>query len=590
VADAAMTSNTARVAARTVSLTSLWIRLEERWEALQVGRQGSYSVERLVSLEHYCRTTSKVRVVAVCLLTPLPAFAVAVLLECLPLRNPSEGWAANWVFWVRWSVMFFAISFSGVSQLITFVPGLNFTFAKRMMVSVGSTAAFVGTCIAGANLIRFPVPFMMQLGSVVMGLYIAGMVRLVFTRKEFGRNSALRPYFQRFYRFLFAYLMLGGLFPFYRLVFDLTPASGRAVVILLLPVWKFAAKHFIVKAIRKLEDFIPELVAFTVDFFSALFVSACMTTSGSLYLSIVFIAADVAQSLLEFNEVRGQARTVLQLLRSRRESRDRSLQKKGRRTSSTDNTDLLALILYVARHPRTFHVVSLETTRLWACLPHPLTDYETKQMQELEATGVYGGDNHQRSQPRRPQERQRIQPQLHSVSIEPAPTSLVASIPPGSGFTAYESRASVKDSGTNLRHAERSKKLVVQGLQLLFHCEYLALVEYVECVVPLVFVTYKSILNQLPNAAYYPDAPGSWGMSAVTNLLVFAALEIATFMLFIRFLHKKFSFSPLYQLAFVFETQSHLVQAKLVIEIVTLLQSRLAHFGGGYAANIEHKG
>lgn len=47
--------------------------------------------------------------------------------------------------------------------------------------------------------------------------------------------------------------------------------------------------------------------------------------------------------------------------------------------------------------------------------------------------------------------------------------------------------------------AERSKLLVQQGLQLLFHCEYLVLVEYVECIVPLVFVVYKSILEQLPN-------------------------------------------------------------------------------------------
>ncbi|KAE9142304.1 hypothetical protein PF002_g8757 [Phytophthora fragariae] len=60
-----------------------------------------------------------------------------------------------------------------------------------------------------------------------------------------------------------------------------------------------------------------------------------------------------------------------------------------------------------------------------------------------------------------------------------------------------------------------------------------------------------------------------------------------TFVLFVKFLQRKFSFSPLYQLAFVFETQMYLVQAKLLIEIVTLLQSKLAHFGGGYAANID---
>lgn len=153
-------------------------------------------------------------------------------------------------------------------------------------------------------------------------------VRLVFTRKEFAKTSPLRPYLQRFYRFLFAYLVLGGVYPFYRVVFDFAPVSARGIVILLLPMWKFAAKHLIVKAIRDLEDFIPELVAFTVDFFSALFVSACMTTSGSVYLSAMFIIADVGQSLLEFNEVRGNAKVLMQLLRSRRESQTRSQKKK----------------------------------------------------------------------------------------------------------------------------------------------------------------------------------------------------------------------------------------------------------------------
>ncbi|EGZ30647.1 hypothetical protein PHYSODRAFT_447807, partial [Phytophthora sojae] len=74
------------------------------WSALRVGRHGSYSVERLESLDHYCKTTSRTRVASVCLLTPLPALTTAALLECLSLRPPSEGWRANWMFWIRLSL------------------------------------------------------------------------------------------------------------------------------------------------------------------------------------------------------------------------------------------------------------------------------------------------------------------------------------------------------------------------------------------------------------------------------------------------------------------------------------------------------
>ncbi|GMF30556.1 unnamed protein product [Phytophthora lilii] len=48
----------------------------------------------------------------------------------------------------------------------------------------------------------------------------------------------------------------------------------------------------------------------------------------------------------------------------------------------------------------------------------------------------------------------------------------------------------------------RSKKIIKQGLQLLFHCEYIGLVEYVECIIPLVFLIYRSSMTLLPNVDY----------------------------------------------------------------------------------------
>eukprot|EP00644_Phytophthora_capsici_P002789 jgi/Phyca11/124999/e_gw1.55.233.1 len=217
---------------------TFWSRLENKWSEMQVGRQSSYSIERLESLEHYCKTTSLVRVILVCVLTPIPAITVAVFLECLPLQHPSEGWAANWVFWIRWTLMLLAISFIGVSQLLTYVPGLDFTLFKRWIVSLGSTSVFVGTCILAAAVKGFPVPFMLQLGSVIMGLYIAVMVRLVFSKKEFGSDSKYRPYFRRFYRFLLAFIVLGGVYPIYRVIYDAAPLKIRGAMILALPLWK----------------------------------------------------------------------------------------------------------------------------------------------------------------------------------------------------------------------------------------------------------------------------------------------------------------------------------------------------------------
>lgn len=77
--------------------------------------------------------------------------------------------------------------------------------------------------------------------------------------------------------------------------------------------------------------------------------------------------------------------------------------------------------------------------------------------------------------------------------------------------------------------AERSQKLITQGLQLLFHSKYLTLVEYIECIIPVVFVVYKSVLQLLPNVVYAPGGAEGWQISAVGSILLFAALEFCPF-------------------------------------------------------------
>lgn len=121
-----MNATTSRTTQRPLQRPG-WRRLQEKWEALQVGRQGSYSIERLESLDYYCRTTSRTRVLLVRVLTPLPSLLVIILLECLPLRPPSEGLAANWVFWIRLGCTVLTMTFAAMVNLYTFVPDLNAT-------------------------------------------------------------------------------------------------------------------------------------------------------------------------------------------------------------------------------------------------------------------------------------------------------------------------------------------------------------------------------------------------------------------------------------------------------------------------------
>ncbi|KAF1778326.1 hypothetical protein GQ600_26835 [Phytophthora cactorum] len=76
---------------------------------------------------------------------------------------------------------------------------------------------------------------------------------------------------------------------------------------LLLPIWKFGAKKYVGRSMREMEDYVPQMVAFNVDYFITLFVSVCMYSSGSMQASAVAILVDVVFTLMEFRDLRSDA-------------------------------------------------------------------------------------------------------------------------------------------------------------------------------------------------------------------------------------------------------------------------------------------
>ncbi|POM57815.1 Hypothetical protein PHPALM_37624 [Phytophthora palmivora] len=577
--DASITVESANTSV-TSTRARLWKRLEEQWNKIQVGHQGAYSVERLESFDYYCKTTSRTRVILVCLLTPVPALSTAIALECLPLQSPSGGWTANWVFWIRLTLTTCIMGISTLASLVTLVPDINPTFLKRQLVAWGMSAAYVTTALIAAISIGFPIPLMWYIGGFPAGIQAQVMMFLVFGRKPFLRTSPCRPNLLRFARYLGSFMMLASIYPLYKVLYGFVPVQYRGiVVVLVLPIWRLSAKQFMVQFSREFEDFMPGVIATSVDFFSALFVSVCMSTSQSLYLSMLFIAADIGESLLEFWDMRINANTVLKLLHDRHASTER-FKAKDKPFSAYSNTSLVELILAVTRDPHAFHITAFKGVRLRACYPHQMSAEQVRTLHVLNGSGIYGCTTSSLG----------IQPHQSTLSrkIHVATSNLVVTSTPEVDTTIQTKDEKQDDDASNntRKHyraiAARSESLVQQGLQLLFHCEYLVLVEYVECVVPLVFLTYKTVLKNLPNAVYYPAGTDQWGDGTVVNILVFASLEIVSLLLVHFSLKIKFSFSPLYQLAFVLETEVYLVQHKLFIGTLFLLQYELEHLGADF--------
>ncbi|ETL92251.1 hypothetical protein L917_09389 [Phytophthora nicotianae] len=62
-------------------------------------------------------------------------------------------------------------------------------------------------------------------------------------------------------------------------------------------------------------------------------------------------------------------------------------------------------------------------------------------------------------------------------------------------------------------------------------------------------------------------------------MVLLVVLEIGSLLFLNAFLQRKFAFSPLYQLAFVLETEVFVVQAIFFIQCLILLQFELEHLG-----------
>ncbi|EGZ24397.1 hypothetical protein PHYSODRAFT_487090, partial [Phytophthora sojae] len=81
------------------------------------------------------------------------------LIDCIPLRDPSEGWKANYAFWIRDVFDAFLISFGGISQTQSMVVAGALTNTGVFMSSLATTVVYVLLTLGVAAMWRFPVPF-----------------------------------------------------------------------------------------------------------------------------------------------------------------------------------------------------------------------------------------------------------------------------------------------------------------------------------------------------------------------------------------------------------------------------------------------
>lgn len=99
-------------------------------------------------------------------------------------------------------------------------------------------------------------------------------------------------------------------------------------------------------------------------------------------------------------------------------------------------------------------------------------------------------------------------------------------------------------------------------------------------------VVYTAGIYYLPNRKYFDtvrDLDEEGLKSQLANLALYWMIEVGSLALLCWLLQQKLGFPSIKQLAFMFESQWHLVQSKLVLWVVFAVQSRLEHFGTDFS-------
>jgi hypothetical protein len=93
---------------------------------------------------------------------------------------------------------------------------------------------------------------------------------------------------------------------------------------------------------------------------------------------------------------------------------------------------------------------------------------------------------------------------------------------------------------------------------------------------------HQLVLFHIQNSAYYPALAGLSGdqfSARIRSTLLYGLFEFASFVMLIVVLKRKLGYSSLQQLAFVLDAHAGMVQTKLNLIFVYIMQVSLAHHG-----------
>jgi len=542
------------------------------WKRLQVSYfGGKYSTHRALALEFYTKNTSFVRLIVVCIGTPLPTILFVVAGELIPLQAPEDGWRRNYGFWIRTIMLAFVVGHTIAGQAKVLIDGVRISELRLTLLSSLATVTFLVFALVIASHVVFPVPFFMLTLAPIFYVCLAISTWIMVGGGVFREMVAHPDQLIRYIVFVCAQVMVAFVYPLYEFCFRAVEGSRYQLpVILLSPIVKVAVKNVMLRCTKEMEDMIPEAVIFTVDFFNAIYIATCMQSSSSAMSVVVLTATDLIQTSVMIYGLHRATSTVLNKLHRIVQAGDTS-------------NSVLNLTSSLCRDPTKFSIQVLQNVRIRSCLPHVVADIEIELLQTLENTQNEARQGKPGAGPillRRPWRGNASPPRkIRFICRRRRQSEAIRPVLPLARLA--KAQATLPISGQQLT---KNPSALEEALEMLFTIECIIVTAYLEVIVPLLYCCYMVVVVNLPNAKYHTEVAivtrGQVG-ATVTPVFVFGLLQLVSFGLLAVLINKKCRMNILYHLAFVLETQAALIQGKLILWMAIICCFRVVHFGKG---------
>ncbi|GAB9471532.1 hypothetical protein Gpo141_00008738 [Globisporangium polare] len=538
----------------TYSCSRLHGLLAQKWEHHRTKVNGQYSVERLRALNEYATRVSFRRSFAVILLTPLLCLTVVIVADAIPLEAPERGFLRSYGVWVRWFFTTSVFTFSALTQCEFNVRPISFSFREKTGIVVVISSIVLAAAFPMGIGIGYPVPFTMVLTSCVIWFPLLFLSVWLTHGSQIRQSDEARNEFRQFANVCVLQAAATVLYQAFYAAFSRVPAATQSTLVLVLPGLKVISKIVANRIMDGKDDLKPDVVTFNVELFHSMFVSCCMQRSTSIATSFVLIGMDFVHASVSQYKLSG----ILSGINSVAKENGIPLKQ------------FVAVALRIASsHPSSSRVAASTSIAQphseGSALSH-VPDSTASKHTAVRAKWF----GFSRVYPFVPPANALALAQaawIHPMAARPSPR---------------EPTRFVIDALS----ASQQELFVNQFLRAMLFTELLLLVEFVEVMVPVTYCAYLVALIHLPNRVYYPymtDVDGEKLRSTIQSVLLYATMELVSFIALTATIRRRLPISGIHQLAFVLEKHAVGIQAKLTFWVLYVLQSTLIHLGADYS-------